>query len=85
MRQQIIYSYSIVVHTLNGFIAKAEGFGVIQTDDGKPPILLEETIISVIGLAQVLRKIHFRLLSDGYVINEAGITKPNYEHQNSNN
>jgi len=85
MRQQIIFSYSIVIHALNGFIAEAEGFGVIRTNDDKPPLLLEETIISVIGLAQILRKIHFRLLNDGYVINETGIMKPDYEHQKSNN
>ena len=85
MTNTITFAFWVRVHLFNGLVATADGFGVIQSDDSNPPLFLEETIISVIGLAQILRKIHFRLLNDGYIINETSITKPKYEHQNSNN
>lgn len=51
----------------------------------KPYIFSEETMQALRELGDVLRDIHKRLLSEGYIIKRGKIIPPNpYEHINSN-
>ncbi|KKS13749.1 MAG: hypothetical protein UU67_C0018G0011 [Candidatus Daviesbacteria bacterium GW2011_GWB1_41_5] len=71
----ITFSYKIIIHSFDGFATDIEGFGVIHPENDKTPSLPEETIISLIRLAQIVRPIHMRMLASGYNISNGKLVK----------
>lgn len=76
----------IKVHLFNGFAATVEidETITITAKEEKIPTLSEETILSAVRLAQILRPIRARLLSNGYNITNGEIKRINYEQKPSN-
>ena len=76
----ITFSYIIRVHRFNGNAVVVEGFGTIRSTDEKPAPLSEESVMSIISLGQILRKIHIRILSEGYNVINGQLVKNEKEN-----
>jgi len=73
--KKITFACKIVVHAFNGNAVVLEGFGEIRPADDKTDPLSEETVLSLIALGQILRKIHIRILASGYNITNGQLIK----------
>ena len=63
---------TIVTHRFNGFAVAVEIGAGAEKDKG---LFTDETLVSLVGLGQTLRRIRTRLLSEGYVIRKGIIEK----------
>ena len=76
MNIKTFFSARIVVHLFNGNAdVSVEVFGAINSESNKNQLLPEETIISIISLAQVIRPIFMRMLENGYSFNNGKLIK----------
>jgi|GEM_PF-6304336 len=57
----ISLAFRIVTHSQNGYA------DTVEIPENEEPLLSEETVVSVIGLVQTLRKIRARLLNEGKI------------------
>ena len=73
--QATSFSCIVVVHLFNGLATSIDGYGVIRPENDKNQPLPEETVTSLIRLAQILRPIYMRILASGYNISNGKLVK----------
>lgn len=69
------FSCIVITHRFNGFADIVECNGVIHTENDGNQSLPEETIVSLIRLAQIVRPIYMRLLANGYTNSNGKLVK----------
>lgn len=73
--QTITFSFVYIIHSFNGFADIVECNGVIYTENDGNQSLQEETVVSLIRLAQILRPIYMRMLANGYTNSNGKLVK----------
>lgn len=69
------FKYKIVIHQFNGNVISIRGGVVINSENDKNKSLQEETVLSLIRLAQILRPIYMRITEKGYYLDNQKLVR----------